>query len=82
MPAIPPGTKVIYFGPVLGDGTTDPNFLSSNVVISDGHGNTTSGYCVVLANNVGMCAFREGTGTLTGFHMSAKVTVDAIGIWH
>lgn len=81
VPAIPPGAKVIYFGPVLGDGSTNPNFLSSNAVITDGHGNTTSGYCIVLANNVGTCAFREGAGTLTGFRMSAKVTVDANGIW-
>jgi hypothetical protein len=80
--AIPAGSKVFYLGPELGDATTDPNFMSANALITDGHGNTASGYCIVLASNVGMCAFREGTGTLTGFHASANVTVDPTGIWH
>jgi hypothetical protein len=80
--AIPSGAKVFYLGPVLGDVTTEPNFLSSNALITDGHGNTASGYCIVLASNLGMCAFREGTGNLTAFHASLNVTVDASGIWH
>jgi hypothetical protein len=82
VPAIPSGTKVFYLGPVLGNPTTDPNFISSNAIITDGNGNTASGYCILLASAAGMCAFREGTGMLTGFHASVNVTIDSNGIWH
>jgi hypothetical protein len=69
--AIPVGTKVMYRGPVL----TDPNFMSSRVVLRAGHGNRTFGYCQTIADPYhGTCTFWRGTGTLDGFHASVDVT--------
>jgi hypothetical protein len=77
--AIPVGIKVFYNGPVL----TDPNFMSSDVVIKAGHGNRAHGYCMVkFPSFVGICTFWKGTGTLAGFHASVDVTVDSTGLWH
>ena len=69
--AIPVGTKVMYWGPVL----TDPNFLSSRAVLRAGHGNRAFGYCQTIASPYhGTCVFWRGTGTLSGFHASVDVT--------
>ncbi|HEY7667221.1 MAG TPA: hypothetical protein VIE12_03755 [Actinomycetota bacterium] len=69
--AIPVGTKVMYRGPVL----TDPNFMSSRVVLRAGHGNRAFGYCQTIADPYhGTCTFWRGTGTLDGFHASVDVT--------
>jgi hypothetical protein len=77
--AIPVGTKVFYLGPVL----TDPNFMSSKVVVKAGDGNRAHGYCMVkFPSLVGICTFWKGTGTLSGFHASVDVTVDSTGLWH
>jgi hypothetical protein len=69
--AIPSGTKVMYWGPVL----TDPNFMSSRAVLRAGHGNRAFGYCQTIADPYhGTCTFWRGTGTLDGFHASVDVT--------
>ena len=69
--AIPVGTKVMYWGPVL----QDPNFLSSRAVLRAGHGNRAFGYCQTIADPYhGTCVFWRGTGTLKGFHASVDVT--------
>ena len=60
--AIPVGTKVMYWGPVL----TDPNFMSSRAVLRAGHGNRAFGYCQTIADPYhGTCTFWKGTGTLS-----------------
>jgi hypothetical protein len=65
VPAIPVGSKVVYSGPVIASSV----FLSSNVTIRAGGGNTATGYCMVdLGTGVGMCTFWKGTGALAGFH--------------
>lgn len=79
--AVPVGAKVEYLGPLL----DDPNFLSSNVLIDDAHGNTATGYCIFDARPTeerGFCAFSSGTGGLAGFKAILKVTIDANGEWH
>ena len=69
--AIRVGTKVMYWGPVL----TDPNFMSSRVVLRAGHGNRAFGYCQTIADPYhGTCTFWKGTGALSGFHASVDVT--------
>jgi len=69
--AIPVGTKVMYWGPVL----TDPNFMSSAAVLRAGRGNRAFGYCQTIADPYhGTCTFWKGTGTLKGFHASVDVT--------
>jgi hypothetical protein len=69
--AIPVGTKVMYWGPLL----TDPNFLSSRAILRAGHGNRAFGYCQTIADPYhGTCVFWRGTGTLDGFHASVDVT--------
>lgn len=76
--AIPVGTKVFYLGPVI----SDPNFLSSKVVARAGHGNRAHGYCSAIYSPYhGVCTFWKGTGTLSGFHASIDVTLDA-GVFH
>jgi putative copper export protein len=63
--AIPKGSKVSYYGPVVSSSV----FLSSTAIISHGAANTATGYCMVdLHTGVGMCTFWKGTGTLAGFH--------------
>jgi len=79
--AIPVGARVNYLGPLL----DNPNFLSSNVLIDDAHGNTATGYCTFDARPTesrGLCAFSSGTGALVGFVALFKVSIDAIGAWH
>src|SRR5438552_1546081 len=41
--AIPIGSKVFYYGPVI----SNPAFLSSSIVLDAGNGNTAVGYCNV-----------------------------------
>jgi hypothetical protein len=69
--AIPPGTKVYYFGPQI----DDPNYTSSLVVIKAGRGSRATGYCSLLGVE-GTCSFWEGTGALAGFHAAVQVTHD------
>jgi hypothetical protein len=81
--AIPVGTKVFYFGPVL----TDPNFMSSVTVIRAGHGNRARGYCSLIVTDPGVdehgiCNFWKGTGTLAGFHASVDYMIDSSGVLH
>ncbi len=72
--AIPVGTKVMYWGPVL----TDPNFMSSRAVLRAGHGNRAFGYCQTIADPYhGTCTFWRGTGALDGFRASVDVTYDS-----
>lgn len=78
---IPVGTKIWYQGPVV----ANAYFLSSNVLMDAGHGNTATGYCIFdtgAGPHVGMCAFWKGKGTLAGFHAIIHVTIDAKGLWH
>jgi hypothetical protein len=77
--AIPVGTKVFYYGPVV----ADPNFLSSRVVARAGHGNRAIGWCAVIMDPYhGVCTFWKGTGTLAGFQASVDVTIDANNVFH
>jgi hypothetical protein len=79
--AIPSGTKIFYYGPVTGN----PNFVSSNVVLAVGPGDSAVGYCVTYDTAqppVGTCAFHAGSGSLAGFQGIVKVTVDDKQIWH
>jgi hypothetical protein len=76
--AIPIGTKVWYTGPIV----NDTYFLSSNVTLDAGDGNTATGYCILKTKTaVGLCTFWEGVGTLAGFHAIIDVSVDAAGAW-
>jgi hypothetical protein len=71
--AIPVGTKVMYWGPVI----NDPNFMSSRVVLRAGHGTRAFGYCQTIASPApehGTCVFWKGTNALKGFHASVNVT--------
>ncbi|HEV7317318.1 MAG TPA: hypothetical protein VGO04_01740 [Ensifer sp.] len=79
--AIPAGTKILYYGPVV----ANPLFSSSTAVIAVGNGDTAVGYCVVYDSAsppFGTCAFHAGSGTLSGFQAIVKVTVDDKQIWH
>jgi hypothetical protein len=79
--AIPAGTKIFYYGPVV----SNPLFVSSTAVIVVGNGDSALGYCVTYDSAsppVGTCAFHAGSGTLAGFQAVAKVTVDDKQIWH
>ncbi|RUU04382.1 hypothetical protein EOD23_16810 [Mesorhizobium sp. USDA-HM6] len=79
--AIPAGTKIFYYGPVIGS----PLFTSSTAVIAVGNGDSAVGYCVVYdtaSPPLGTCAFHAGSGTLAGFQAVVKVTVDDKQIWH
>ena len=61
--AIPVGSKIFYYGPVIG-----PAILNSAIVIDAGEGNTAIGNCSVdLQKNWGTCTFWAGSGTLRGF---------------
>jgi hypothetical protein len=81
--AIPVGSKIFYFGPVI----ADPNFLSSRVVIRAGQGNKARGYCSVIyldppTDTHGVCTFWKGTGALHGFHASVDYSIDSSGVLH
>lgn len=81
LPAIPVGTKILYYGPVTGS----PYFGSSTAVIAVGNGDSALGYCVTYdtaSPPSGTCAFHAGSGTLAGFQAVVKVTVDDKQIWH
>ena len=78
--AIPVGTKVFYWGPVI----SDPNFLSSKVVARAGHGNRAFGYCRRSSKTriTGCAPSGRGPGRSQGFHASVDVTLDADGVFH
>jgi hypothetical protein len=79
--AIPAGTKILYYGPVI----SSPLFSSSTAVIAVGNGDSALGYCVVYdtaSPPLGTCAFHAGSGTLAGFQAVVTVTVDDKQIWH
>jgi hypothetical protein len=79
--AIPAGTKILYFGPVV----SNPNFVSSAAVIAVGDGDSAVGYCVTYDSASppsGTCAFHAGSGTLAGFQAVVTVTVDDKQTWH
>ena len=79
--AIPAGTKIFYYGPVI----SSPLFSSSTAVIAVGNGDSAVGYCVVYdtaSPPLGTCAFHAGSGTLAGFQAVVTVTVDDKQIWH
>jgi hypothetical protein len=79
--AIPAGTKILYYGPVI----TNPLFGSSTAVIAVGNGDSAFGYCVTYDSAsppLGTCAFHAGSGTLAGFQAVVTVTVDDKQIWH
>ncbi len=82
--AIPKGTKIFYFGPDLG--VADPVMTASATLIDAGTGNLATGYCIVdqrdTANQVGMCAFTAGGGTLAGFNAIIHVSEDAQQNFH
>ena len=76
--AIPVGTKIFYYGPVMG-----PPILSSDVVLGAGEGNTAIGYCnVELAKAAGTSTFWAGSGTLSGFQAILTLSIDSTGLYH
>jgi hypothetical protein len=76
--AIPAGSKIYYYGPVI-----EPAILSTAVLIDAGGGNTALGYCnVELAKSAGTCTFWAGSGTLAGFEAIVTLTVDTAGLFH
>jgi hypothetical protein len=63
--AIPVGSKVFYFEPLV----PSTGLLDSNVVLDAGSGNRAVGRCTLdLVTNLALCTFSDGTGDLTGFH--------------
>jgi hypothetical protein len=79
--AIPAGTRILYYGPVL----TNPLFASTTAVLAVGNGDSAIGYCVTYDSASppsGTCAFHAGSGTLSGFQAVVAVTVDDKQIWH
>jgi hypothetical protein len=79
--AIPAGTKILYYGPMI----TSPLFVSSTAVLAVGNGDSALGYCVTYdaaSPPSGTCAFHAGSGTLAGFQAVVTVTVDDKQIWH
>jgi hypothetical protein len=79
-PDIKKGTRILYYGPV----NSNPAFLSSNVVLDNGAGDTAMGNCIVDvgAGPKGVCAFYAGSGALAGFSAIVQVTVDTEQVWH
>jgi hypothetical protein len=70
--AIPVGSKIFYYGPVIG-----PAILSTSIMLDAGDGNTAIGNCSVEPNkNYGTCTFWAGSGTLRGFQ--ALVTLSPV----
>jgi hypothetical protein len=79
--AVPPGTKILYYGPMI----SSPLYASSAAVLAVGPGDSAVGYCVTYDSATppfGVCAFHAGSGTLAGFQAVVKVTVDDKQIWH
>ncbi len=74
--AIPVGSKLLYKGPVI----SDPNFLSSRVVMRAGTGDRACS--VIYSPYHGVCAFWRGTGSLAGFHASTDSTIDSNSVFH
>ena len=76
--AIPVGSKVYYYGPVIG-----PAILSTAVLIDAGNGVTAIGYCNVdLPKSAGACTFWAGSGALAGFQALVNLTIDPKGLFH
>lgn len=77
--ALPPGSKIVYLGPVL----DNAYFLSSNVVADAGRSGVATGYCIFNGKtSSGLCSFWKGTGSLAGFTAIFDVTVDNSGLFH
>jgi hypothetical protein len=79
--AIPAGTKIFYYGPMI----TSTLYASSSAVIAVGAGDTALGYCVTYDSAdppLGTCAFHAGSGSLAGFQAVVTVTVDDKQVWH
>ena len=79
--AIPAGSRIYYYGPVI----SSPVFTSSSAIVVVGNGDTAVGYCVVYDSArplQGNCAFHAGSGTLAGFQAIVAVTVDDRSIYH
>ena len=79
--AIPSGSRIYYYGPVI----SSPLFSSSSAIVVVGNGDTAVGYCVVYDSASplqGNCAFHAGSGTLAGFQAIVAVTVDDQSIYH
>jgi len=71
---IPVGSKFFYMTDQLATiGIT--NFIDSNVVLDDGHGNRAVGRCTLdVVTNLGLCTFSDGTGELKGFEARINVS--------
>ena len=79
LPEVPIGTKIWYTGPVL----TNNLFLSSNVTLEPGAGDSATGYCIFeTKSSMGLCTFWKGTGRLGGFTAVIDVSIDTAGLWH
>ena len=77
--AITVGSKIFYF---QADGATA---AYSDIVIYVGPGTVATGHCFVrFATSVGLCTISDGTGTLAGFRLRVRVTVDHTvpNLWH
>ncbi len=73
--AIPVGSKVIYFGPIL-----EVAMVSTTIVIDAGDGDTAIGNCSVdIKTNTGTCSFWAGSGKLQGFQALLTLSADPNG---
>ena len=81
---LPPGTTIAYTG--IGDGSS--HLLNANIVVANA---STLGVCDFNYDHTqqplwAKCKFTTGTGTLSGFHLDADVTVTKPGepgqLWH
>ena len=79
--AVPPGTKIFYYGPMI----SSPLYGSSAAILAVGPGDSAVGHCITYDSAkppFGVCAFHAGSGTLAGFQAVVKVTVDDKQLWH
>jgi hypothetical protein len=75
VPAIKPGSKVIYDSAF---GIPIPGYLDSNVLLLVGPGDWATGRCTIDgATGGGLCTFSDGVGQLSGF--KARIKVSLIG---
>ena len=78
IPAIKPGTRVVYLAP-LANGVLD-----ADIVLTTGQGPEAFGHVVlsVAPPPHGTVTLSGGTGRFEGFQANVDVTVDAHRIWH
>ena len=77
--AIKVGSKIFYFQP------DTKTHTDSDMVIYVGPGTVATGHCFLdFKTSLGLCTISDGTGTLAGFRLRVRVTVDhkVPNLWH